>query len=289
MNANLLTIKDIRSYLTKELESLYGEQEANSLTRIIIKTITGSSGLHQMMNSGETVPEAKSDEIMRICTELMTGKPLQYILGETSFYNCDIRVSSDVLIPRPETEELVDLIIKENKGYSGRIIDFGTGSGCIAIALARNLREAFVSATDISVAALEIAAKNALLNNVSIDFRKDDIFNPSYDHLGKAGIIVSNPPYVRNSEKNLMHRNVLEFEPHKALFVDDEDPLSYYKALTDIAESVLVNGGKIYFEINEAFGREIATLLNINGFSGTEVVKDLNGKERFVKGTKNGS
>jgi release factor glutamine methyltransferase len=289
VNTNLLTIKDIRSYLIKELESLYGEQEANSLTRIIIKTVTGSSGLHQVMNSGEAVPSAKANEMMGICKELMTGKPLQYILGETSFYNCDIRVTPDVLIPRPETEELVDLIIKENKGYSGRIIDFGTGSGCIAIALAKNLKEALVSATDISVAALEMAGKNALLNNVSIDFRKDDVFNPSYDHLGKAGIIVSNPPYVRNSEKILMQRNVLEFEPHKALFVDDNDPLSYYRALTDIAEAVLLNGGKIYFEINEAFGTEIATLLNIHGFSGTEVVKDLNGKERFVKGTKNGS
>jgi release factor glutamine methyltransferase len=285
----LLTIKDIRSYLTKELTNLYGEQEASSLARIIIKTLPGSSGLHHLMNPDDIIPGEKVNEIMNICRELMTGKPLQYIMGETTFYNCTLKVTPAVLIPRPETEELVDLIIKENKDYNGRIIDFGTGSGCIAVALAANLRDAAVSATDISVSAIEVAQVNSRANNVTVNFINDDIFSPSPGLLGKAGIIVSNPPYVRNSEKKLMHRNVLDFEPHQALFVDDEDPLSYYRALLEIAETVLLNNGKIYLEINEAFGREVEELLMSNGFSGTVVISDLNGKERFVKGIKHGS
>lgn len=288
MSANLLTIKEIRSYLAKELEELYGLQEAGSLARIIVKTITSGAGLHEHLNSDHILAAGRVAEAFNICDELKTGRPLQYILGETTFYNCNIKVSPAVLIPRPETEELVDLIIKENPGFRGRAIDFGTGSGCIAIALAANFTGASVTGTDISDAALEIARENARINNVKLDLFKSDILKPGYDFQGTAEIIVSNPPYVRNSEKTLMHRNVLEFEPHQALFVDDADPLIFYRALLVIAGNVLQNGGRIYFEINEKLGNNMKELFDEFRYSGTEVIKDLNGKDRFIKGVRNG-
>ena len=170
--------------------------------------------------------------VVDICKELKTGKPIQYILGETIFYDCIIRVNNATLIPRPETEELVDLIIRENRGLPGNIIDIGTGSGCIAIALAANLPGAVITGIDISDEAIRIARENALLNNVAVSFVKGDIFNFDYEIVNKAEIIVSNPPYVRNSEKQFMSKNVLDFEPHNALFVTDSDPLVYYQCHT---------------------------------------------------------
>lgn len=283
MSANLLTIRDIRSRIAGELLRLYEKPEADSLAGIIVRTITGHTGLHQIMNHDASVSTEEAAKMTELCNELMTGKPLQYILGETEFYNCRIKVTPDVLIPRPETEELTDLIIKCNHSYGGAIIDFGTGSGCIAVALAANLKEARVTATDLSLAALNVAMENALINNTIVDFRQDDILNPSCG-LPTAGIIVSNPPYVRYSEKKLMHLNVLGFEPHQALFVPDDDPLLFYRALLNIANEILLPGGRVYFEINEAFGKEMADLLGSFGYSGIEIIKDLNGKDRFATG-----
>lgn len=288
MTVNLRTIKDIRFYFARELGSLYDEKETSSLAKIIIKTTTGASGLHQLNNPGFEISKEQALEIIRICEELKTGKPYQYILGETQFYNCIIRVNPSVLIPRPETEELTELIIRENKNYSGGIIDFGTGSGCIAIALAANLQESSVTGFDISADALQLAEINAGLNNLTVAFRKNDILNFSYDSITeKPGIIVSNPPYVRNSEKKLMNKNVLDFEPYDALFVDDSDPLQFYRAILDIADKILMKGGKIYFEINEAMGNPMADLLISQGYSGVTVIKDLNNKDRFIKGALN--
>lgn len=288
MSANLLTIKEIRSYLERELEELYGVQEARSLARIIVKTLPSVTGLHGLMNPDQIISQEEQTELRRALSELKTGKPLQYILGETIFYNCTIKVTPAVLIPRPETEELVDLIIKENGGFSGRIIDFGTGSGCIAIALASHFKEASVTATDISEDALEIARHNAHLNGVSVDLLRSDIFKPSNELPLKADIIVSNPPYVRKSEKKLMHRNVLDFEPHQALFVSDDDPLAFYRAILVISRNLLTEGGKTYFEINEAMGEKMKELFDDFSYSGTEIIKDLNGKDRFIKGVVNG-
>lgn len=285
MTVNLRTIKDIRSYFASELGSLYDEKETTSLSKIIIKTITGSSGLHQLNNPGFEISHEQASAIIRICEELKTGKPYQYILGETHFYNCIIRVNPSVLIPRPETEELADLIIRENKSYSGGIIDFGTGSGCIAIALAANLPESSVTGIDFTEDVLQLARINAGLNNVTLSFQKMDILNFSYASIiEKPGIIVSNPPYVRNSEKKLMNKNVLDFEPHDALFVDDSDPLLFYRAILDIADKILIKGGRIYFEINEAMGNPMADLMISHGYSGVKVIKDLNNKNRFIKG-----
>jgi|WetSurMetagenome_2_1015567.scaffolds.fasta_scaffold00448_23 release factor glutamine methyltransferase len=285
MGVNIQTIKDIRFYLAKELSDIYQEPEISALSNIIIKTALGISKLHQVYSIQSGVTSEQSDRIINICKELKTGKPIQYILGVTSFYDCIIDVNSSTLIPRPETEELVDLIIRENYRYRGNIIDFGTGSGCIAIALAKNIPGALVTGIDISEDALRTAQKNAIMNNVNVSFKKGDILNIDYEIVNKYGVIVSNPPYVRNSEKKYMSRNVLDFEPHSALFVTDEDPLIYYKALIKLAGKILEPGGKVYFEINEAMGILIVQLLESYGYSEIVTVKDINGKERIIKGT----
>jgi release factor glutamine methyltransferase len=287
MGVNIQTIKDIRIYLSKELKKIYQEPEINAIAGIIIKTVTGLPKLHQLYKADHIISSQEAAEITKICEELKTGKPIQYVLGETVFYNCTIRLNNSTLIPRQETEELVDLIIRENRGFNGKIIDIGTGSGCIAIALAANMPGATVEGTDISGDAIRQAGQNATLNNVSVSFSVSDIFNFHNDLVIKAGIIVSNPPYVRNSEKQFMNRNVLDFEPQTALFVTDDDPLVYYKAILKASEKILVPGGKIYFEINEAMGQPMNELLTSAGFSGIGIVRDINQKDRIIKGRKN--
>ena len=286
MRVNIQTIKDIRSYLAKELEGIYHEPEISSLSNTIIKTVLDTSGLHELYSADVHVTSVQAGIIIDICKELKTGKPVQYVLGETSFYDCIIGVNSSTLIPRPETEELVDLIIKENRDYSGNIIDFGTGSGCIAIALAKNLPGSSITGVDISDEVIKTAQKNALLNKVTVSFIKGDIFSFDPGAVNKTGIIVSNPPYVRDSEKKFMSRNVLDFEPHIALFVTDADPLIYYDAIIKLAERILIPGGRIYFEINEAMGKSLVLLLESSGYSKVKIIKDINGKERITKGTK---
>lgn len=284
MGIKIQTIKDIRFYLTTELAGSYPEEEIRSLSNIIIGSVLGVTKMHQLFLTEPSVNLNQVSEIISLCRELKTGKPIQYILGETVFYDCIIKLNSSTLIPRPETEELVDLIIRENRGYTGNIIDFGTGSGCIAIAIALNIKGSSVTGTDISDEALLKAEENAKLNNASITFIKDDILNPVSGLLGKAGLIVSNPPYVRDSEKQLMHRNVLEYEPHSALFVADSNPLIYYNAILRKAAGILCPPGKIYFEINEALGESMVNLVESYGFRGIEIVEDMNGKERIIKG-----
>lgn len=286
MGVKIQTIKEIRFYLAKELKGLYDEPEIRILADILIKTVSGITKLHQLYDDGYTLKTNESEEIIRFTEELKTGKPIQYIIGETTFYNCKIRVSSATLIPRPETEELVDLILKENKAFKGNIIDFGTGSGCIAIALAANLRSATVTGIDISEEALHVARKNAVLNNVNVDFINGDILSIGGNLAGKAGIIVSNPPYVRNSEKTLMAKNVLDFEPHKALFVSDSDPLIYYNAILRLADDMLLPEGYIYFEINEVMGALLIQLFESHNYTDIKIVRDLNDKERIIKGRK---
>jgi release factor glutamine methyltransferase len=286
MGVNIQSINDIRFYIAKELGEIYQEPEISSLTNIIIKTITGIKKLHQLYLTEQIVTSWQAGRIIDICNELKTGKPIQYILGETNFYDCIIRVNSATLIPRPETEELVDLIIRENRSYQGNIIDIGTGSGCIAIALAVNLPGAVVKGIDISDKAIRIAQENALLNNVTVSFMKGDIFNFDFEMVDMADIIVSNPPYVRNSEKQFMSKNVLDFEPHLALFVKDSDPLAYYQAVLKVAVKILLPGGRMYFEINETMGKLMVQLLESFQYSEIQILTDINGKERIIKGTK---
>lgn len=286
MGVNIQTIKDIRLYLSEQLKGIYQDPEIRALSNIIIKTVTGISKLHHLAFPEQKISEIKARRIIRIGNELKSGKPIQYILGETNFYSCTIKLNEETLIPRPETEELVDLIIKENIGFTGEILDIGTGSGCIAIALAKNLPGSSVTGFDISGGAVKIAGENSRLNNIPVSFFRADVFYFDPTTYTKANIIVSNPPYVRDLEKKLMNRNVLDFEPHAALFVRDSDPLVYYRAILELAGIILTDEGKIYFEINEAFGRVMVELLECYKYSDISIVKDANGKARIIKGIK---
>ena len=284
MGIKIKTIKDIRFYLSRELHDTFPEQEIRAVTNIIIRSVLEITRLYKAYLTDEPVDSVQASRIIYITEELKSGKPIQYILGETFFYGCKFKLNGSTLIPRPETEELVDLIIRENSGYQGNIIDFGTGSGCIAVSIASNLPGSLVTATDISREALLIASENAKLNNVKVSFVEDDILNPDAGKFEKTGIIVSNPPYVRESEKQLMNKNVLDFEPHRALFVTDYDPLLYYKGILRKGSEILESPGKIYFEINESLGNLMAQLLESYGISDIHVIKDINSKDRIIKG-----
>jgi len=287
VDINIRTIKDIKPVLASELAGLYTDPEISALAGIIIKTILKVPGLHAVAFPQQAVSQRHTREIHRICRELRKGKPIQYIIGETNFYNCTIKINSHTLIPRPETEELVDLIIKQNRGFKGSILDIGTGSGCIAVALAINLPGAFVTGTDNSDEALKIAAENASKNKTKVSLIKADILNLDSDLPEGQDIIVSNPPYIRESEKKLMNRNVLDYEPHEALFVPDESPLIFYRAILKHSKKILHHEGKIYFEINEAMGKLMCDLLISEGYRSVEMIKDINGKDRIIKGIRN--
>jgi release factor glutamine methyltransferase len=287
MAVNLQTIKEIRNYLKEELADIYQAGEIKSITNIVILSILRTDRVHLLCEKDKPLLPGQSELITRICRELKSGKPIQYILGETTFYGCKIKVNGHVLIPRPETEELVDLIVKENPMFTGNILDIGTGSGCVAIALAVNLPLSKITGTDVSEKALATASENAIINNVRIRFLKDDIRDTDFPATENTGIIVSNPPYVLNSEKQRMHINVLNFEPDEALFVPDDDPLRYFRAILNRADRILIRGGSVYFEINETMGKSMLELLESYRYSGLRIFKDINGKDRMMKGTKN--
>jgi release factor glutamine methyltransferase len=288
MSVNIQTIKDIRNYLENELEGLYPLTEISSFSSIIIKTLFSTGKLLSIRNPGQKVTSDESRRIADICHDLKKGQPIQYILGETSFYGCTIKVDKNTLIPRQETEELVDLIIRENRGITGKIIDLGTGSGCIAIALSKNLPGADIYASDNSAAAIRMAENNARINHVSIQFFTHDILKPYTGKIPDVKIIVSNPPYVTESEKKNMHMNILDFEPPGALFVPDNDPLIFYRSILEISQSRLLPYGKVYFEINESKGQEMVSLMKSKGFVDVSIIKDLNGKDRIIKAKLNG-
>ncbi len=288
MAVKLQTIRDIRNFITSELSGIYPARETNSIAMIILSHVLDSAARSQLLGKDdERVEGRKVDRIVRYCRYLKKGKPVQYVIGQTEFYGYRILVRPGVLIPRPETEELVDMIVRDNRDFTGKIIDIGTGSGAIAVTLSLNLTAALITATDISFSALRIASENARINKVRIEFIKSDIRNPGRELPGRFDIIVSNPPYVRKSEKLLMNRNVLDFEPHKALFVPDNDPLKFYRHILNFAEGSLKPGGKIYFEINEAMASGMQELCEAFSYSKIKVLKDINGKDRFLYCEKN--
>jgi release factor glutamine methyltransferase len=287
MAVKLQTIKDIRNYISDELSGLYSGQESLSISDVLISKVFKMNKLTFLLKENEMKADSKRAEaLIRYCSELKTGKPLQYVTGETLFYDCLLKVNRGVLIPRPETEELVDLVVKENRGFTGSIMDIGTGSGCIAIALAVSFPSAQVTGFDISRTALRTAIRNAKNNNADVSFVKADLFKIVPSEMQNADLIISNPPYVRNSEKLYMRKNVLFFEPQKALFVPDNDPLKYYRAILGLADYILNPGGSVYFEINEAMGKPILDLLESFKYSTVKIVKDINGKDRIAKGKK---
>ncbi|MBN2862427.1 MAG: peptide chain release factor N(5)-glutamine methyltransferase [Bacteroidales bacterium] len=286
MAINIQTIKDIKIYLAGELKGLFPDPEISALTVIIIRTLLKTEKLHVMAFPETPVTKKQIHEIKAICKELKKGKPIQYILGETNFYNLTIRVNRDTLIPRTETEELVDLIIKENRNFIGNILDAGTGTGCIPIALAVNLPGSSVSGFDISEGAVITAKENARLNKARVKFFTADILNPDMRLFTATDILVSNPPYITEAGKSQMAINVVDFEPHKALFVPDSDPLVFYKALIRLARTILNPGGRLYFEINEEMGDPMFSIFDSAGYSGIQIIKDINGKDRIIRGTR---
>lgn len=215
---------------------------------------------------------------------LLTNEPIQHIIGETEFFGLPFMVNQNVLIPRPETEELIDLILTNNKQSNLTILDIGTGTGCIPITLKSNLPLAQVSAIDISKKALATATKNANLNNVEVNFIHKDILTENLNDLPQFDIIISNPPYVLESDKLNMSKNVLDFDPELALFVEDSNPLLFYKRITTLAAEKLNQHGLLFFEIHENFGKETEQLLINAGFTNTNIVKDMQGKDRMVWG-----
>ena len=273
-------------YIKNRLAALYPEGETDGLIRLIFEAVCGWSFTEQQLRKHETIGKNDFEKIKITVARLQQSEPIQYILGETIFYGLKLKVTPAVLIPRPETEELVDLIIRENPDDDRKILDIGTGSGCIALAIKSRLKNALVSGADISGKALEVARTNAESNGLIVDFFQTDILKWENYNWPEFDVIVSNPPYVTASEKKLMHKNVLEFEPATALFVDDNDPLLFYRRIAHFAREKLSRSGKIYFEINENFGVETKNLLAKTGFKAVEIVPDIHGKNRFVKATK---
>ncbi len=279
-------ILDIKSFIRKRLHGLYPEEEISSFIFILFEAYCGMSKTDILAMKRETINESELLLVYDAVKELEHYKPIQYILGKTEFYGLEFRVTPAVLIPRPETEELVDLIIKDNKNITGlKILDIGTGSGCIAISLKKNLPDADVTAIDNSAEALEIAQKNAEINHVKIVFINNDILDKQqWLKSGEFDIIVSNPPYVLESEKALMQPNVLEYEPSTALFVPDSDPLMYYDAIFRFAISKKKRS-QIYLEINENMAGELMALAKKYELSDIRIIKDINGKDRFLSRT----
>ena len=281
-------IKDILRFFREELKDVYENDELETIIAYCFEAFLNMKRSDLTLKSEDTISESELLKFNFAIKDLKNQKPIQYILGEADFYRLKFKVNEKVLIPRPETEELVDLIIKDTKMQSPVIIDIGTGSGCIPVALKKNIPSAKVSAIDISKEALEVANENAKLNGVEVEFVLKDILIPITNNqqpITTFDIIVSNPPYICISEKETMHKNVLDFEPHLALFVNDTDPLLFYKAICDFALIHLNKNGKIYFEINQSLASETKNMLENKGFKNVELIKDLNNNFRILRGS----
>jgi release factor glutamine methyltransferase len=269
-------------YIKAELAELYPETEVEGLIRIIFESVFGWNYTEQILNRNKKIEKAHFLKIEKIILRLKKFEPVQYILGETEFFGITLKVTSSVLIPRPETEELVNWILEKNTGKSLRILDVGTGSGCIPLALKSRLKNSQIKAVDISESALEIARRNAEINNLNVDFSQSDILKWQDYNWQEFDVIVSNPPYVRELEKEKMKSNVLEFEPDNALFVSNENPLVFYSAIAKFAKKYLAEAGILFFEINEYLGAEMCKMLDLSGFENIELKKDINGKDRML-------
>lgn len=275
-------MQDLLFNIRKSLSEFYPDNEISGLIRIIVEYITKSSMPALLSDKNTKITSEENLKIDKIVERLQRFEPIQYIIGKTEFYGLPFIVNQDVLIPRPETEELVELILNENKGNKSQILDIGTGSGCIAISLQKHLPEANITGWDISDKALSIAEINNKNNGVDVIFKQVDILS-DYPNNQHFDIIVSNPPYVLDSEKIDMHSNVLDYEPHTALFVPDHSPLLFYNKIADVATQLLGNGGKLYFEINRAKGQETIKMLEGKNFSNIRLIKDISGNDRIIR------
>ncbi len=271
--------RDIRDVLIRE----YDAGEASAIAFLLLEEVAGMSRSQALM--GDDYPQR--DELLHMAERIAKGEPVQYVVGKAEFCGLTFHVEPGVLIPRPETEELVEAVELQN-AQAVRVVDIGTGSGCIAISLSKKFPDAKVEGWDISDDALRIAKGNAELNESNVCFHKVDVLSVSPSEAlslaeGKrVDVIVSNPPYICDKEKSDMERNVLDHEPHLALFVPDEDPLLFYRKIAELGVEILSTGGRLYFEINRAYGRETVLLLEGLGYSNVQLVQDQFGNDRMV-------
>ena len=284
-------VRDIERYFITELRDIYAEGEIRMFVRMLFEAFFGWSQTELLLRREETVNQSDLLRFHWAVEDLKRHRPIQHIIGWTEFCGCRIEVTKGTLIPRPETEEIVNWTINHFSGFKNqdskiRILDLCTGSGCIAIALAKHLPQAQVTAVDISEKALAVAKRNAETNNVAVDFLQADILSPFTIHNSQFTLIISNPPYVMDKERAVMQPNVLDWEPAQALFVPDSDPLLFYRAIADIAANHLAPDGILVLEINEQLGYETAALFASHGFA-TTLHSDFRSKTRMLTATIN--
>ncbi|MGM9798196.1 MAG: peptide chain release factor N(5)-glutamine methyltransferase [Parabacteroides sp.] len=284
-------MRETITYIRHSLQEIYPYGELQAFIRIIMESVCGLTTCQLLVGKDRELSEKERSKIEEIVEGLRQQQPIQYLLGEALFHGLTLKVTPAVLIPRPETAELVDLILQDwPSGSSPRLLDVGTGSGCIAIALAKALPKAQIEAMDVSPEALEVAQENARMQEVEIQFRQTDILKIATEAISPVGIvgnvgidgIVSNPPYILQKESAQMERNVLAYEPHLALFVPDDDPLLFYRAIADYARTALRPGGKLYFEINPLCAEALVEMLQAKQFKAIEIMCDFYGKSRFI-------
>ncbi|WP_218598636.1 peptide chain release factor N(5)-glutamine methyltransferase [Polaribacter sp. NJDZ03] len=284
-----MTLQNFRIFFNSELSTMYPKTEIDSFFFLLIQAKLNLQRIDTVLKPDFLIDESILSELKSIVKRLQKEEPIQYILGETEFYSLPFLVDENTLIPRPETEELLEWVINEvleirskNQDKNLNILDIGTGTGCIPISLAKNLNNVSISAIDVSSEALKKAKQNAVLNKVDITFLEIDILKTK-ELPKKYDFIISNPPYVRELEKVEINNNVLQNEPHLALFVDDENPLIFYKKIADLAKQDLTKNGLLFFEINQYLGKETVEMLQQKGFKNIELKKDFSGNDRMIK------
>ena len=275
------------SYIKQTLQGYYPDTELVPMAKLLLTQVFGMSVVELYAGKDTTFSVNEQKRLDDILVRLQKLEPIQYIIGTEEFYGLTFEVNKHVLIPRPETGELVDWIIREHKYGRVKILDIGTGSGCIAVSLTKNLEEAEVVSWDVSEKALQVAERNCRRNGVRVTLEQRDVLlaSPAGEQFD---VIVSNPPYITEKEKANMSANVLEWEPELALFVPDDSPLLFYRKIAELGRDMLVSGGRLYFEINERFGMEMIRMLEKKGFSEVVLRKDLFGKDRMIRAIKNG-
>ncbi len=272
-----MNLNALKQYFIKEIT----HQEVETLFYITVESVSGWGRGTVLLNSERNISVVELAAYQAVINELKGGKPIQYILGEAHFYGHSFKVNPDVLIPRAETEELVDWVLQTIKNRpAGNLLDLGTGSGCIAISLKRQLAKWAITAIDYSSAALAVAGQNAIDQNVVVEFNLADIL--SYHTIEKFDVMVSNPPYIKEDEKEAMNADVLQHEPHGALFVSNDNPLVFYKAIAELALRNLKPDGYLFFEINEYLGLQTVAMLKDKGFAEVVLKKDMQGKDRMI-------
>ena len=283
-----MTLKNFRTYFTDTLKEIYPKTEIDTFFFLLIEEKLNLQRVDSVMHPDFLIIDAILSELKVILKRLLKEEPIQYIIGNTEFYGLPFKVNKNTLIPRPETEELVEWVLKEVRELQIRkiekisILDIGTGTGCIPISLAKNLSNSSISAIDVSGDALKVAQQNATLNNVEISFLEMDILETK-ELPQQYNLIVSNPPYIRELEKVEISNNVLENEPHLALFVKDNNPLIFYSKIADLARIHLKKGGLLFFEINQYLGKETVEMLKQKDYNTITLKKDLFGNDRMVK------